>query len=191
MNIQVTGRHVDISDAFKTHVEEGIKNLLDKHHMEAVEAIVRLDKQRHLFLTEVKIHLARGIHLRATETDTEAYVSFDMALDTLTGRLRRFKKRLVDHHKHHDVRFEKVPYTILNGQSTQADVDAHTETAAAVVAEMKRDIPTLSVSDAVMHFELGQEAAYIFRNVKSGDLNVLYRRSDGHIGWIDPQTSQA
>jgi len=186
MQTSITGRHVEISDAFRTTVEEGLQELITRHRIDPIEAQVTLSKQRHLFIADVHAHIARGINIRSTGEGADAYGCFHDALEKLTLRLRRYKKRLMDYHKHHDVHYEEVPQYVLTGTPEESN---HEDLAPAVIAELTTEIPTLSVGDAVMRFDLSQEAAYVFRNASHGKINVLYRRTDGNIGWIDPKTA--
>lgn len=189
MKVTITGRHIEISDAYRSSVEEGLTELMTSHRLSPIGMDVTLTKQNHDFTTDVHVHVNRGFDLRATGSATDGYSSFQNSLEMLKVRLRRHMKRLKDHSKHRDVHFEELPQTILNGASEEFHEDDNL--AAAVIAEMKVDIPTQSVGDAVMHFDLSQVPAYVFRNASSGELNVIYRRMDGNIGWIDPTRSES
>lgn len=189
MQLTVSGRHVDISEAFKTHVSDALEDINTRHHVDPVEAAVIISKQGHLFLCDVTLHMSKNVYVRAQGSGTEGYGSFDDAARVLTGRLRRHMKRLRDHHRHHDVHpspAENVPYFVLNAE-TLPEENASEDMTAAVVAETTKEIPTLSVGDAVMRMDLSDVPAYVFRNARHGRINFLYRRGDGHIGWVDPQ----
>lgn len=186
MQTSITGRHVEISDSFRSTVEEGLQELVTKHHIDPIEAQITLSKQRFLFTSDINVHVARGINIRATGEGSDAYSSYHDALEKLTLRLRRYKKRIMDYHKHHDVHYEEAPQYVMSGSIEESNQE---ELAPAVIAELTAEIPTLSVGDAVVRFDLSQEAAYVFRNASHGKINVLYRRGDGNIGWIDPKTT--
>lgn len=190
MKVAITGRHIEISDAYRASVEEGLSELMTSHRLSPIGMDVTLTKQNHTFTTDVHVHVNRGLDLRASGTATDGYTSFQNSLEMLKVRLRRHMKRLNDHSKHRDVHFEELPQTILNGAADEFHGDDE-NLAAAVIAEMKVDIPTQSVGDAVMHFDLSQVPAYVFRNSSSGEINVIYRRMDGNIGWIDPKRSES
>lgn len=187
MQTSITGRHVDISDAFRQAVDDGLQELITKHHIDPIEAHITLSKQRHLFTSDINLHVARGINIRSTGEGTDGYSCFNDALEKLTTRLRRYKKRLMDFHKHHDVHYEEIPQYVFCGSAEEL---AQEEAAPAVIAELKLEIPTLAVADAVMRFDLSQDSAYVFRNANHGEINVLYRRNDGNIGWIDPKSGK-
>lgn len=182
MQITLTGRHVDMSDAFRDNVETHLNELMEKHQFSPIDATVVISKERFTFHADVTVHLSRGINLRASGHSSDPYESFQGAMDTLTYNLRRYKKRLMDHHKHHDVHpVEEFPEYVLNGSG-----ESEEPTGAAVIAEVPREVPTLSMEDAVMRFDLSGEAAYVFRNKSSGGINMIFRRKDGNIGWLDP-----
>ncbi len=185
MKLTITGRHADISTAFHEKVEKDLISFNSLHHIEPVEATVVLAKENHHFTCHLTLHLGKNMTLRCQGTGQEAYNCFDNALSMLTVRLRRHKKRVVDYHKQrdsHEQILETLPYFILNGQ----EVDEKTnEDHSAIIAEQKKEIPSLTVSDAVMHLDLGNENAMVFRNKNHGKINFIYRRSDGNIGWID------
>ncbi len=187
MQITVTGRNVDISEGFRNRVEQGLNELVEHYHLNPLDSIVTLSKQNNTFICDITSHIARGLSLRAHGENGEPYTSFTQALDVLSKRLRKYKRRLVDHHKHHDYHAtpETVPYFILDKSHSE---DVETEVLApAIIAEMPKEIPKLSVGDAVMRMDLSSESTMVFRNHGSGRLNVIYRRTDGNIGWVDPQ----
>lgn len=187
MSITLTGRHLDISTAFKTTVEEGLEEVLTKHMITPMETNVVVSKHGHTFHSDIHAHVGRGINLRASGEGDDAYTCFHNALEVLRKNLRRHKKRLVDFHRHHDVHREEVPELVINGAAEELPHDE--QLAPAVIAEMKTDLPTLCVGDAIMWFDLSGEAAFVFRNAANHQINVVFRRKDGNIGWIDPQTT--
>ncbi len=191
MRLTVTGRRVEISEAFRQSAEDGLKEFCEKYQVDPVEATVILSKSGFNFQIDVHVHLNRGVDLRASAQHQDAYAGFAGVVDLLGTRIRRHKKRLVDHHKHHDNHAkESVPYFILNGdilESTTEDVTGE-ELSPAIIAEVSTDIPTLSVGDAVMRMDLGATNVFLFRNTLNQRINFVYRRNDGNIGWIDPNT---
>ncbi len=185
MSIQITGRHIDISDSFRESVESGLGELTSKHNINPVETSITLTKQGHQFAADINAHLARGLNLRSHGEGGDAYSCFQNALDKLKIRMRRHKNWVDDHHKHHDIHFEEVSSYVMNAETPTNGYTPETELSPAIIAETKTDIPTLSVGEAVTRFDLNTEGAYVFRNVKNKAINVIYRRSDGNIGWID------
>lgn len=186
MKLTITGRHVDTSAAFHTKVEEDLLQFNMTHHIDPVEATVILSKENNHFACHVTLHLKKNMTLRCYGQGQEAYHCFDNTLSLLTTRLRRHKKRIADYHKqrdNHEQIAETLPYFVLNGQ--EVEEKEQEEHAAAIIAEHKKEIPSLTVGDAVMHLDLSNENALVFRNKNHGKINFIYRRSDGNIGWVD------
>ena len=192
MKFSITGRHVDIGDAFKQSVEQGLLDFMEKYHIAAVDSSVSLSKEGPSFQIGVNIHIGKGVDIRANALSSDAYVAFSNVLDVLATRVRRHKKRIIDRHKHHDVHEkEDMPHYILNGSifHSQEEDTTGEELSPAIIAESRKDIPKLSVGDAVMRMDLSSESAFVFRNKINDRLNFVYRRSDGNIGWVDPRNS--
>lgn len=185
MQISVSGRHVDTSDAFRAHVESGLGALVAQHHIDPIETSVVVEKQGHTFHCDVRMHLAKGTVLRVSGSGVDGYGGFDNALTLMTTRLRRHKGRVRDYHKHRDSHetIHLAPHYVLSAHD-----DGEQDNAPAIIAEVRSEIPTLSVGDAVMHLDFSNEPVFAFRNTKGGEVNFLYRRGDGNIGWIDPST---
>lgn len=187
MKITVTGRHLDMSDPYHKAVEDGLRDVAHKNGIDPIDVTVVLSKEHHEFHTDMTTHLARHINIRVSAVGDDPYSSLTNALDLLTQRLRRHKKRVIDHHKHRDVHLEKstVHHFVVNGSdSHDQEADEHFP---AVIAETKLDIHKMSVADAVMRLDLSQESVFIFTNSKNDHLNVVYRRPDGNIAWVDPK----
>ena len=193
MKLSVSGCRLEVSESFRKSVEEGLRVFNETHRVDPVDVSVVLSKEKFLFKTELSTHLGKDVHLRAHSQAEDAYASFTMALDNLTKRLRRHKKRLVDHHRKHDTHKSgaTAPYYIMNGSIFHSEEEDTTgqELAPAIIAETNTQVPTLSVGDAVMRMDLVDENAFIFRNSQSNRVNFVYRRADGNIGWIDPKDS--
>lgn len=191
MHLSVIGRQIDASDAFRVHVDETLANMLSKYFGDAIEATVTLSREAHLYRSVISAHIGRGIQLEASAEADEIYPAFDMAADRLAKRLRRYKRRLRDHHREAEAaEVLAAQQYILAGAPTdegegkyEAAEDAGEP---AVVAEMTTEIPHLTVSAAVMRMDLADLPALLFRNSAHGGLNMIYRRADGNIGWIDP-----
>ena len=193
MQLSVQGRQIDVSDAFRNHVEDALGIIFNKYFGDAIEASVTLSREAHLLKAVVTAHVGRNIQLTAQGEADAPYTAFDMAADRLSKRLRRHKRRLRDHHKA-ESGLESIPAQ----QYILARVPADTEEEApaadgqpAVVAEMTTEVPTLTVGEAVMRMDLAELPAMMFRNKAHGGLNMIYRRPDGNIGWVDPRGNQS
>lgn len=196
MQLTVKGKQLDVGDALRTHVADSLNSVVGKYFNKPIEANVVLTREAHLFKADIQVHVGRGIVLQSASEATEPYPAFDTACEKLSKRLRRYKSRLRDHHTVDAAAQEAVPatYQILEAEKDEAQVDGDVDgdEAAAekaqpmVIAEMQTSIATLTVSEAVMRMELADSPALLFNNSAHGRLNLVYRRADGNIGWVDP-----
>jgi ribosomal subunit interface protein len=184
MSINITGRHVDMSPAITSYATEAVDALMKKYGMEAVGGEVTFSKPLYVFEAEVSLHLKRGVYLRASGEGDTAYLAMDQACHKLETKVRKHKKMLDHHHKMRDQHIEKFSAFdyVLDSQKEQEPSSEHPP----IIAESTTDIPTLSVTEAAMRLDLGDLHTVIFKNPKHGGLNVLYRRKDGNIAWVDP-----
>lgn len=195
MQLSVQGKQLDIGDALRAHVDTSLKRILGKYFGDAIDARVTLTRERHNFRAVVSAHVGRNILVEAQGEAGEAYPAFDAAAERLSKRLRRHKRRLRDHHKENSDDLETLPARqyILAGPDEEADGgnaelhESQTEDQPVIVAEMATEIPSLTVSEAVMRMDLAEMPALMFRNSAHGGLNMIYRRADGNIGWLDPR----
>ncbi len=191
MQIKITGKHLDIGDALRTHIETKLQSLRERFFEGTVHGNVVLEKRRNLFLTDCTIHLATGLVLQAHAEDGAAMSSADSALAHLEKQLKKYKQRLKDHHRNpREAREprEAAKYVI---QYEEHDGDEPAGLHAPVIAETSTIIPQLSVGEAVMQLDISTTPFVLFHNSKEGRLNLVYRRPDGNIGWLDPSAKQA
>jgi ribosomal subunit interface protein len=190
MEIRVSGHQVDTGDALRTHVSDRLQTIADKYFARAISAHVTFGRGPHDngFVCDIVAHVMQGVILKGAGRAMEAHPSFDGAADKIEKQLRRYMRRLKDKHGHaNGVALEPVAadagYTVFDGG------DDHEEPgdAPVIVAETKVDVPQASVSDAVMMLDLRNTNALLFKNSASGILNMVYRRDDGTIGWVEPQ----
>jgi ribosomal subunit interface protein len=187
MNLTVKGKNIDVGDALRTHVSEALDHGIGKYFGNPIEATVTFTKESHLFVTDLSVHIGRNIQMHAESSADQAYIAFDRAMEHLTKRLRRHKRRLRDHHRAEIESFRASQY-ILAPQEDEVDAhQANGSDAPAVIAEMQTEIPTLTVGEAVMRLDLSDLKAIMFLNRAHGGLNMVYRRNDGNIGWVDPR----
>jgi ribosomal subunit interface protein len=193
MQITVSGKQVDLSDALRSRVSTQMDTIAGKYFDHALEAHVTFSRARSFFTCDINVHAGRGLQLRGEGEAADANTAFDDAAEHIAKRLRRYRRRVNDHHRDlaHRARPEAARQYILQEEEHSVDVatsDVRTldEAYAPVVAETRTEIVTLSVGEAVMRMDLADQVVMMFRNSASGVLNVVYRRGDGHIGWIDP-----
>jgi ribosomal subunit interface protein len=207
MTIQVTGKNVGTGEAFKGYVTSKISVVLDKYIGPELFGHVRVEKAKVGFRTSCSLRLKTGLLLEAHGDGVDAYASADAALEHLEKRVRRYKRRLKSHH-HGDVSVARETATnryvvqleddeavdnkaasATNGAEKPADADA--DAGPVIVAETEGALKELSVSEAVMRLDLTDDAFLLFRNASHGRINVVHRRADGNVGWIDPEPQLA
>ena len=184
MLIQVNGKHIDIGDALREHVETHLLASVAKYAENPVDATVTFSTDRHEFKCDCKAHISTGLIAQSSGRAGDAYGAFEQAMDRLEKQLRRYKRRLKDHHRTtNEARIEAATRVI---QIEAEDAEEPESLAPVIIAESTQAIPTLSVGEAVMHMEMGGVSLFMFHNEQNSTLNVVYRRDDGNIGWIDP-----
>lgn len=188
MQVQITGKKIEISEALRSQAEEKMREISKKYALTPLECSITFSKDKHTINCEIEMHLAREIYVRAHAETLDAYLSIEQAVETFEKRLRRHKGRLLDHYKKRDVHYEKMAGAQYVISSEDQD---NTAEHPLVIAEVKTDIPTLTVGDAVMHLDLSDASAILFNNEARNELNVVYRRPDGNIGWIAPSSRNA
>jgi ribosomal subunit interface protein len=192
MQINVSGKQVDLSDALRTRVWTGLDTIAGKYFDHAIEAHVTFGRARSFFTCDINVHAGRGLTLRGEGEAGDANAAFDDAAEHIATRLRRYRRRMSDHHRDLANREKPQPgrsYVLQQQAEEISDVPAngHAHPAfATVIAETQTDIARLSVSEAVMRMDLEDQPVMMFRNSATSELNVVYRRADGNIGWIDP-----
>jgi ribosomal subunit interface protein len=193
MHITVTGRHLDVGASLRRRVEEGLAAAVAKYFDRAIEAHVTFDKRGQFFLADIAVHVGCGIVAHSGGEADDPYVAFSGAIEHLAKRLRRHKRRLRDHHNAESraSKTEQGWHYVLAGEDEAEEQSATMNGEPLVVAEMEAEIPTLSVGEAVMRLDLGNAPALMFRNAGNGGLNMIYRRADGNIGWVDPGARKA
>jgi ribosomal subunit interface protein len=205
MQITVSGKQVDLSDALRVHVSTHMDTITHKYFDRALEANVTFSKARSFFTCDINVHAGRGVTVRGEGEAADAHAAFDDAAEHISKRLRRYRQRVNDHARdvsprakpepgrQYILRDEDLPPppTLAATNGTNGNGNGHAapepdELHPTIIAESDTVIETLSVRDAVMHMDLAYQQLLMFRNKKNGQLNVIYRRPDGHIGWIDP-----
>ncbi len=214
MQLSVTGKQTEIGAALRRHIEGSVGSILEKYFKTAIEAHVIVSKEAHLSRAEISIHIGRGIVVNARAAASDPYLAFDAAAERLAKQLRRYKRRLRDHHakaREPAVVSERAMDYVLApigdeeaevGEAEVGEVEGETSEregadtdgvngAPAVIAEMSTELPSLTVGEAAMRMDLAEAPVLLFRNRSHGELNLVYRRSDGNIGWIDPERDAA
>jgi ribosomal subunit interface protein len=188
MEIRVSGHQVDTGEALREHVEERMGAIADKYFSRAISTHVTFGKgpYEHSFICDIVAHVMQGVILKGSGQAGNAHFSFDQAADRIEKQLRRYTRRLKSRNGAavglEDVKAE-AGYTVFEASDEESEVNDHP----LIVAETRVDIPDASVSDAVMLLDLRNTNALLFRNSATGTFNMVYRRGDGTIGWVEPQ----
>ena len=190
MDIRVSGHQVDTGDALRQRVEDRLQGIAEKYFSRAISAHVTLGRgpHDHSFTCDIVAHVMQGLVLKGRGDAMEAHFAFDVAADKIEKQLRRYMRRLKDRHSaqpanDYESMADNAGYTLFS----EADDDHEVQDFPAIVAEMRVDVPDASVSDAVMMLDLRNTTALLFRNSGTGSYNMVYRRGDGTIGWVEPQ----
>jgi len=187
MRYQISGKQIDIGNALKTHVENELSGVVQKYAERPTDAHVVFSKASNEYVCEATVHLSTGLTAQAKAHEHEIYAAFDKCSEKMEKQLRRYKRRLKDHHRSRaePVELAGASSYILASETDGADSEPDS-LQPIIVAEMETKIPSLSVGEAVMQMELAGAPVLVFRNEGKNGLNVVYRRDDGNIGWIDP-----
>ena len=187
MRYQISGKQIDIGEALRTHVEDELGTAVTKYAERPTDAQVVFSRSASEYVCEAIVHLSTGLTAQAKAHAHEIYAAFDSCCEKMEKQLRRYKRRLKDHHRE---RSEPVELTGVSSYILSSDSDAAAEEPESlqpiIVAEMETQIPSLSVGEAVMQMELAGAPVLVFRKEGKETVNVVYRRDDGNIGWIDP-----
>ena len=191
MQVQVSGKHVDVGEALRTRVTDEISSSIGTYFGRGGDADVVVSREGHSFRVDCAVQLASGQLLRSHGLGSDAHSAFSNALDKVETRIRRYKRRLKDHSPAASAKAaETASYFVLSAGVDDAEDHWDEEDAGpparVVVAETDAVIKTLTVSGAVMELDLTEAQTIVFRNAAHGGLSVVYRRPDGNIGWIDP-----
>ena len=187
MGLRISGKNIDIGEAFRRHAEQRVGNAVDKYFDGGFTGHVTLEREGSGFKTDCAVHLDTGVVLQAEGRGQDAHQSFDQAAERIEKRLRRYKGRLKEHHA--TKRTEATPATAYVIEAPDENSEAPESTEPTIIAEEATSLQTMTVSGAVMAMDLTDAPVVVFRNAGHGGVNVVYRRSDGHIGWIDPALS--
>ena len=188
MQLSISGKQTDVGDALRSHVEVGLNGTVEKYFDRAIEAHVVFSKAGPSIRSDISVHVGRGIILQGHAEAGDHYAAFDAASDHIAKRLRRYKSRIRDHHRNQDGEGRQVAQQyVLSAEADDAEPEPVNGDNPIVIAESSTEIVTSSVSEAVMLMDLANAPAMMFRNRAHGGLNMIYRRADGNVGWVDPR----
>ncbi len=193
MKIIVSGKHMDVGAALTEYVNADLTEIVSKYFEQAVSANVIFSKERYLYTVDIIVNEGTGTQtvLKADAENADVYAAYDLASEKIKKRLRRYKRRIKDHHKE-SLKYSRIDakhYLLSFGEGelehneSEKDYEAGSSL---IIAESKTGLETLTVGDAVMKMDLAELTALMFINKKNGNINMIYRRKDGNIAWIDP-----
>ena len=198
MQVQVSGKHVDVGEALRVRVSDEIQSAIGKYFDRGGDADVVVSREGHSFRVDCAVQLASGQQLRSHGLGGDAHAAFDDALAKIDKRIRRYKRRLKDHSGAASAKQQetaalyvlRAPSDEVDGWDDSAEAAGDGPPSAMVIAETEAELRTMTVSGAVMELDLTEAQTIVFRNAAHGGLSVVYRRPDGNIGWIDPERTQ-
>lgn len=188
MDVRVAGHQVDTGESLREHAQRRIADITEKYFSRAVGANVTFGRgPNNDYTCDIVAPVVNGVVLKAAHSAREPDIAFNGAADRIEKQLRRYARRLKDHKVDEEAQefVENAGYTIFSPGADQAEEE---EQAPAIVAETRADIPESSVSDAVMLMDLRNTTALLFKNSGTGEFNMVYRREDGNIGWVEPRS---
>lgn len=193
MDINVTGRKMNVGEALTSHVENRLDEVADKYFSRTIDASATFTKEGHTYRSDVSFHANQGVNLQSRGEADDPYAAFELAAEKVEKQLRRYKRKIKNHHKS-PRKDQDVELAHMNGLDFEAEEsdDAHGGTLddqAIIIAEKRTEIPHISVGDAATLMGMAKASAFMFKNTKNDTLEFVYRRSDGNIGWISPTTA--
>jgi ribosomal subunit interface protein len=202
MQVQISGKHVDVGDALRSRISDELLTSIGKYFERGGDADVVVGKNGHSFQVDCSVRLASGHRLESRGDGGDAHAAFGEALNNIEARIRRYKRRLKNHHHPSGKIAETASIMVLRATDLDDETDGwdadgdgfesgHEPPSAMVIAETQAPLKTMTVSMAVMEMDLTESHAVVFRNAAHGGLSVVYRRPDGNIGWIDPERTKS
>ena len=180
MQINITGQQINLGENLRDYADKALTNAVSKYFEEAVSADIKVAKDGALIRTDIMVRPASGAVVNASGTSADAYASFDEAVAKISRQLRKYKNKLVGHKAQ---KVEMVDMSVIDAEEGKEEA----ADAPIIIAEMQTALPVCTVSEAVMRMDLEGLTALMFKNTAHGGLNMVYRRADGNIGWIDPK----
>jgi ribosomal subunit interface protein len=189
MSLRISGKNINIGEALRTHVSERLNGVTGKYFDGSVSGHVTIEPEGSGYRSDCILHLASGVTIQADGRAQEVYASFDQTAARIKSRLRRYKRKLKDRsssQQRETESSEPIHYRVLSALDESEDAPAENEFKPAIIAESEKVLRQLSVSAAVLELDLTGLPVLAFRHASTGRVNVIYRRTDGNIGWIDP-----
>jgi ribosomal subunit interface protein len=184
MTLRVSGKHMDIGDAFRARIESRIRDVMGKYFDRGFSGHVTVEKQGSRFAADCNLHLASGTDIQAAGQAQDPQGAFEIAAERIENRLRRYKSKLKAHVN--TAVAHEITYRVVESLPESDHGEVAADYAPAIIAETSMALPAMTVAAAVMELDLKDGPVFVFRNAKDGQVNMVYRRADGNVGWIDP-----
>jgi ribosomal subunit interface protein len=184
MTLRVSGKHMDIGDAFRTRIEDRIGDVMGKYFDRGFSGQVTVEKQGSRFAADCHLHLASGTDIQAAGQAQDPQSAFEIAAERIENRLRRYKSKLKAHVN--TAVAHEITYRVVESLPDDDHEEVAADYAPAIIAETSMALAKMTVASAVMELDLKDRPVFVFRNAKDGQVNMVYRRADGNVGWIDP-----
>ena len=197
MQVQVTGKHVDVGEALRTRVADELSTSIEKYFDRGGGADVVISREGGAFKVDCAVTLASGQQLTTQGLGADAHLAFDAALEKMAKRIRRYKNRIKSHHNQAVAKqqTESAAYFVIQGEVPDEEdgeeLNGQAFPEPMIIAETEKQVRSMTVSMAVMELDLTEAQTIVFRNAAHGGLSVVYRRPDGNIGWIDPERTNS
>lgn len=188
MDIRVSGHQIETGEALQAHAQERLTAVVDKYFPRALSSSVTFNRApAAAFRCDIVTHVMQGLVLKGAGIAQDAHIALDQAAEKIDKQMRRYKRRIKDRHEEsaHALKAEEAAYTVFVEPDEEAE--EVTVDAPVVIAETRVDVPEATVSDAVMMLDLRNTNALMFKNAGTGVHNMVYRRGDGSIGWVEPR----
>ena len=186
MQYQISGIHIDVGDALQTHVKGELNDAITKYAERPTDAQIVFSKSGHEFVCDAIIHLSTGLTAQAKASKAEIYAAFDACAEKVEKQLRRYKRKLKGHHKDRNQSVEFTAPTSYTTSTKEGQKDSATGSEAIIIAETDRQFPIFSAKDAAEELEKSQLSFILFKNEEKKGVNILFRREDGNMGWVQP-----
>ena len=186
MQYQISGIHIDVGDALQTHVKGELNDAISKYAERPTDAQIIFSKSGHEFVCDTIVHLSTGLTAKAKASKAEIYAAFDACAEKLEKQLRRYKRKLKGHHKDRNQAVEFINSTSYTIPIKEGEKDSDTALEPIIIAETDKDFPIFSAKEAAEELEKSKLPFILFKNEEKRGVNILFRRKDGNIGWVQP-----
>jgi ribosomal subunit interface protein len=190
MSLRISGKHMELGDSFRSQISSRIGNAIDKYFDGGFSGNVVVEKSGSRYAADCNLHLDSGVMLQAEGQAQDPQGAFEKAFERIEKRLRRYKRKLKDRHVD-QVQPDDISYRVMESVSEEDDIEVSADYAPAIVAESTVALKTMSVAAAVMELDMKDSPVFVFRNASNKHVNIVYRRNDGNIGWIDSSAAAA